>query len=45
MMGVLLTEDQISRILQEAEDALGAYTSEGRVTFDVAAHLVTAKKF
>lgn len=45
VMGVLLTEDQISRILQEAEDALGAYTSEGRVTFDVAAHLVTAKKF
>jgi SAM-dependent methyltransferase len=46
VMGVLLTEDQIKRILQEAEDALGSYiTTEGRVTFDAAAHLVTAKKF
>jgi len=46
MMGVLLTEDQIDRILQEAEDALGSYvTAEGRVTFVAAAHLVTAKKF
>lgn len=46
VMGVFLTEDQISTILQEAEDALGFYvTTEGRVTFDVAAHLVTAKKF
>ena len=44
-MGVLLTEDQISRVLEEAEDTFRSFvTTDGGVTFDVAAHLVTAKK-
>ncbi|RPH57826.1 methyltransferase domain-containing protein [bacterium] len=43
VMGVVLAEDQIGRILQEAEQALGSYASaEGGVAFDVSAHLVTA---
>jgi SAM-dependent methyltransferase len=45
VMGVSLTEDQISRTLQEAEDVLDAYvTADGRVTFETQAHLVTATK-
>lgn len=45
VMGVILTEDQIGRILQEAEHALGSYvTTNGRVMFHLSAHLVTAKK-
>ena len=42
-MGVLLTEEQIGRILQEAEHVLGSYvTTEGQVTFVAPAHFVTA---
>jgi SAM-dependent methyltransferase len=45
VMGVVLTEDQISSILQKAEQALSAYaTADGGVTFPVSAHLVTARK-
>jgi SAM-dependent methyltransferase len=45
VMGVILTEDQIGRILQEAEHALSSYASaDGQVTFQLSAHLVTAKK-
>ena len=45
VMGVILTEDQIGRILQEAEQALSSYAAaDGRVTFHLSAHLVTAKK-
>jgi SAM-dependent methyltransferase len=45
VMGVILTEDQIGGILQEAEHALSPYaTADGRVTFQLSAHLVTAKK-
>jgi SAM-dependent methyltransferase len=45
IMGVILTEDEIGRILQEAEQALSSYaTADGRVTFHLSAHLVTAKK-
>jgi SAM-dependent methyltransferase len=45
VMGVVLNEDLIGRILHEAGHALGAYaTAKGRVTFDVSAHLVTVKK-
>lgn len=45
VMGAILTEDQIERILQEAERALGSYiTADGRATFDLSAHLVTATK-
>jgi hypothetical protein len=45
VMGVTLTEDQITRILQEAEHALASYaTAEGTVTFHLSAHIVTAKK-
>ena len=44
-VGVTLTEDQIGRILGEADHALGSYvTSEGRATFDSPAHIVTASK-
>jgi SAM-dependent methyltransferase len=45
LMGVILTEDQIGRILREAEQALGSYaTADGRASFHLSAHLVTAKK-
>jgi hypothetical protein len=44
-MGVILTEDQIGRILREAEQALGSYaTADGRASFPLSAHLVTAKR-
>ena len=45
VMGVILTEDQIGRILQEADQALSSYAAaDGRATFRLSAHLVTAKK-
>lgn len=45
VMGVILTEDQIARILQEAEHALSSYaTANGQAAFDLSAHFVTAKK-
>lgn len=45
VMGVTLTEDQIGRILQEAEHVLSPYaTVDGRITFQLSAHLVTAKR-
>jgi SAM-dependent methyltransferase len=45
VMGVILSEDQIGRILQEAEQALSSYaTADGRATFHLSAHLVTARK-
>lgn len=45
VMGVNLTEEEIGGILEEAEDALASYVSDaGRITFDVAAHLVKARK-
>lgn len=45
VMGVFLTEQQIERILEEAEHALARYvTPEGTVEFDSPAHLVTARK-
>jgi len=45
VMGVNLSEEEIGRVLTEAEDVLDSYaTDDGRVTFDVRAHLVTAKK-
>jgi SAM-dependent methyltransferase len=45
VMGVNLAEDQIARVLHEAEHVLRPYlTADGRVTFDLSAHLVTAKK-
>jgi SAM-dependent methyltransferase len=45
MMGVVLGEDQIGRILREADQALGAYaTADGRGEFHLSAHLVAARK-
>ncbi len=45
VMGVILTEDRIGRILQEAELALRDYSAaDGRVTFQLSAHLVSATK-
>lgn len=45
VMGVHLTDELVSKILHEAEVALGSYTtSGGAVAFDVAAHVVTAEK-
>lgn len=45
LMGVVLTENQIESILQEADGALSSYAAaDGRVTFPLSAHLVTAKK-
>jgi len=45
VMGVILTEEQIGRVLLRAEHALSSYaTADGRVTFRLSAHLVTATK-
>jgi len=45
VMGVILPEDLIGRILQEAEPALSPYaTSDGRAAFHLSAQLVTARK-
>jgi len=45
LVGVHLTEDVISNILEESEQVLGPFvTADGRVTFDMPAHLVTARK-
>jgi len=45
LMGVVLSEDQIQRLLEEAEHALGAYvTSAGDVAFELAAHLAIGTK-
>ncbi|MET0167084.1 MAG: methyltransferase domain-containing protein [Vicinamibacterales bacterium] len=45
VMGVVLTEEQIGRILQEAENDLGEHVSpDGRIAFEARAHLVTATK-
>ncbi len=43
LMGVLLGEDQIERILRDAEHALASYaTPTGTMVFDLAAHIVSA---
>jgi len=45
VMGVVLTEDQIENILNEAEEALRQYvTADGTVEFDSPAHIVTGQK-
>ena len=45
VMGVILGEESIDRILQEAEQALASCaTADGRAVFPVSAHLVTARK-
>ena len=45
LMGVVLTEDQIDRTLQEAERVLGAHaTAAGTMSFELAAHLVSGTK-
>lgn len=45
VMGVALTEEEITRILEEAEGVLAPFViDEGRVRFDVTAHVVSATK-
>src|SRR5690606_19197038 len=45
VMGVVLQEDLIQAILDEAEDELDAYVrADGTVSFDVPAHIVTATR-
>jgi SAM-dependent methyltransferase len=45
VMGVVLTEDEIGRILREADQALRPYSdADGRAAFRVSAHLVSATK-
>jgi hypothetical protein len=45
VMGVTLTEEQIGRVLEEAEHALSSYvTAERRVIFESPAHVVAATK-
>ncbi|MFW6031517.1 MAG: methyltransferase domain-containing protein [Myxococcota bacterium] len=45
VMGVVLPEEQITRILDEAEEVLGPYvTTGGTVVFDTSAHIVTGAK-
>ena len=45
VMGVILTEDQIRHILEEAETALAPWaTADGRAAFPLSVHLITATK-
>jgi SAM-dependent methyltransferase len=45
VMGVVLSEEQIHEILEEAERVLGSYVNEqGRVMFDSSAHIITGTK-
>lgn len=45
VMGVVLGDDLVDRILEEGEHALGAYAdAAGKVTFDSPAHIVTGTK-
>ena len=45
LVGVVIPDTAIDRILEEAEDVLRPYTSaDGRVAFDAPAHIVTATK-
>lgn len=45
VVGVLLSEDEIHRVLEEAEHTLSSYvTAKGTVTFDSPAHIVTGTK-
>ncbi|MGH8251541.1 MAG: methyltransferase domain-containing protein [Steroidobacteraceae bacterium] len=45
LMGITLTEAQIEHILGEAEQALIDYTAEdGRMTFDLSAHFISATR-
>ena len=45
VMGVNLSEEQISQTLEEAEAALAAYaTSDGQVRFHLSAHIVSGKR-
>lgn len=45
VMGVVLPEEQIRRVLKEAEQVLAPYvTPEGTVAFDSPAHIVTGTK-
>lgn len=45
MMGVILTEDLIDHILQEAGQAISSYAAaNGGITFHLSVHIVTAKK-
>ena len=45
LLEVTLTEDQIQRILEEAEQALGAYVlPSGTMTFEISAHLISAAR-
>jgi SAM-dependent methyltransferase len=44
VVGVVLTEDQIRRILDEAEEALSPYaTADGRAVFPLSVHLVSVR--
>ena len=45
VMGVFLAEEQIARMLEEAEPVLAPYvTADGMVVFDSPAHIVTGRK-
>lgn len=45
VMGVVLNEEEIQRILEEAEQDLGQYaTAEGMAEFDSPAHIITGRK-
>jgi SAM-dependent methyltransferase len=45
MMGVILTEGETGRILAEAEAVLSSYvTGDGRLAFDISAHIVSWRR-
>ncbi|HSJ56001.1 MAG TPA: methyltransferase domain-containing protein, partial [Anaerolineae bacterium] len=45
VMGVVLEEQQMERILQEAERALGRYVNgDGQVVFDAPGHIITGRR-
>jgi len=45
VMGVVLSEEQIARVLEQAEQVLRPYvTADGTAVFDTSVHIVTGKK-
>ena len=45
VMGVALTEDQIARIVDKADDVLGSYSNPvGEAVFETSAHIISSAR-